>query len=186
MLNTHEQNILLQTARKSIEHGLSNNERLVLELDAHPESLQEKRASFVTLKIAGQLRGCIGQTTPLYPLVTSVCENAYSSAFCDPRFSPLTDREFRNIHLSISVLTPIRPLQFSSDLELIGQLESGTTGLIIEKGHHRATFLPAVWESLPDAREFLQQLKIKAGLNADEIPEKAWHYQSFTIEEGES
>ena len=183
MLNRPEQNILLETARKSIDHGLSKNERLVLDVAAHPESLQIKRASFVTLKIAGQLRGCIGQTTPLYPLVTSVCENAYSSAFCDPRFKPLTDEEFRNIHLSISVLTPVRPLEFTSEPELIEKLESGIDGLIIEKGHQRATFLPAVWESLPDAREFLQHLKHKAGLAKDEMPEKAWHYQSYTIEE---
>ena len=156
---------------------------MVLDSSEQPVSLQEKRASFVTIKIAGQLRGCIGQTTPLYPLITSVSENAYSSAFCDPRFTPLTAEEFTTIHLSISILTPACPLHFSSDLELIEQLESGVDGLIIEKGNQRATFLPAVWESLPDAEIFLQQLKFKAGINIDTTPDKAWYYQSFTIEE---
>ena len=128
MLNRDEQNILLDTARKSIDHGLSKNEKLVLDSSEHPVSLQEKRASFVTIKIVGQLRGCIGQTTPLYPLITGVSENAYSSAFCDPRFTPLTAEEFTNIQLSISILTPMRPLHFSSDLDLIEQLESGVAG----------------------------------------------------------
>ena len=109
------------------------------------------RATFVTLKISEKLRGCIGTIEAKYPLARSTAEYAYAAAFRDPRFKPLTEDEYDKITLSISILTPAEPIEFDSDAQLLQQLNPDVDGLIIESGQRSATFLPAVWESLPDA-----------------------------------
>ena len=119
----------------------------------------------MTLKYAGSLRGCIGTLQAIRPLVADVNENAYAAAFRDPRFTPLSHRELSELHISISILSSPEPIRFFSEQDLIGQLRVGIDGLILEEEHHRGTFLPAVWETLPDPRAFLAQLKIKAGLH---------------------
>jgi uncharacterized protein len=113
-----------------------------------------------------------------YPLASVTAMHAYNAAFRDPRFPGLTHTEFLRTDISISVLTEKTPLHFESEQSLLDNLQAGTDGLIIAKGPRKATFLPAVWESLPDPEQFLRQLKLKAGIAAHETPDRAWTYGS--------
>ena len=169
---------LLSVARQSIETGFKTRQPLSPDLMDFPEVLRQPAATFVTLKINSSLRGCIGTTQAIQPLVISVADSAYKAAFQDPRFKPLTEAEFRRVDLSISVLTPPVEIQFSSESDLVRQLLPGIDGLIIESGPRRATFLPEVWDSIPAAGDFLQHLKLKAGMDTTETPKKAWRYHS--------
>lgn len=166
-----EEHILLRNiAKEAVTYGLQNGlqgEHLPVDTGHFPQPLRELGASFVTLKISGELRGCIGSLEAHQPLVDNVAHNAYAAAFSDPRFPPLTEREFSQLEFHISVLTPSEPVTFGSEEDLLSQIRPGIDGLVLEEGRHRGTFLPAVWESLPSARQFLQQLKLKAGLPAD-------------------
>lgn len=160
---------LLGQARESILHGLAHGCPPRVDVGSYPEPLARPGASFVTLKRDGCLRGCIGSLEPRRPLVNDVSENAFAAAFRDPRFPPLAVTEFGDLGIQISVLGEPEPLDFADEEGLLAQLECGRHGLIIEEGGRRATFLPSVWESLPDPQRFLSQLKRKAGL-----PEGYW------------
>ena len=158
---------LLEVARDSIRHGLRHGQALEVDLADYPETLRPPRATFVTLEIGDQLRGCIGALAARQPLVQDVAAHAFAAAFEDPRFPELREDEFPKLDIHISVLSPPESLQFSSEDGLLAQLRPGVDGLIIQFRHHRATFLPAVWEQLPDPYVFLAQLKQKAGLPLD-------------------
>lgn len=157
--------LLLRVARASINHGLEHQRPLAVDPADFPAPLQQPRASFVTLTLDGMLRGCIGSLEAQRPLVADVACNAYAAAFQDPRFPPLTGPERDNIRIQISVLGKPVPMTFYSESDLVRQLRPRKDGLIIEDGVRRGTFLPSVWESLPEPREFLCQLKLKAGLS---------------------
>jgi AmmeMemoRadiSam system protein A len=129
--------------------------------------LQALRATFVTLHENGQLRGCIGTLEAHRTLVEDVAENAFSAAFRDPRFAPVSAVERDQLDLDISVLSPATPMQFDSEQDLLSQIRPGIDGLVLEDGPYRGTFLPAVWEQLPEPLDYLHQLKRKAGLSAD-------------------
>lgn len=162
-----ERGILLEVARRSIQSGLDLGSRLNIRIEDYPENLHEKRACFVTLNKCGALRGCIGHLEAVQPLVTDVVENAHAAAFRDPRFPPLQSSELEALDIHISVLTPASPLPFTSEKDLLDNLRPGIDGLILQSGSRRGTFLPSVWESLPEPREFLRHLKLKAGMTAD-------------------
>jgi len=136
---------------------------------AHP-ALGAPGASFVTLTQYGELRGCIGSLKAHRPLIYDVRENAQGAAFRDPRFAPLQASELDITRIEVSLLSPARRLGFESEADLLAQLRPGIDGLILSYGARRATFLPQVWESLPEPRDFLAQLKRKAGLPVD-----FWH-----------
>ena len=129
-------------------------------------TLHKTAATFVTLTQNGQLRGCIGTLEAWRPLITDVQENACSAAFRDPRFKPLQGDEFDKTHVEVSLLTPAEPLHFEDELDALAQLRPMIDGIIFTAGRHRSTFLPQVWEQLPDPATFLAQLKLKAGLPA--------------------
>ncbi|MCP4077842.1 MAG: AmmeMemoRadiSam system protein A [Gammaproteobacteria bacterium] len=167
MYNQQQRNQLLQLARDSISNGLRYSKPLPIKVQDFDNELQQQRACFVTLHKDNQLRGCIGSLEAQRPLVLDVCENAYSAAFRDPRFNPLQDEEFNQLTLSISVLTPSTAVEFESEQDLLEKIQPGIDGLILEEGYHRGTFLPSVWEQLPNPADFLQHLKIKAGLSAN-------------------
>ena len=173
---------LLATARNSIRYGLQHNTSLRVTVEEYPEPLRDIRATFVTLHNSSGLRGCIGTTTAVAPLIVSISENAYAAAFRDPRFRPLTEQEFVSVHISLSILTPSEQMAFTSETELLGQLRPGIDGLIIERHTRKATFLPSVWSSLKKPEDFLYQLKLKAGMFPDQAPVRAWKYQTETIE----
>jgi AmmeMemoRadiSam system protein A len=158
---------LLEIARKSILYGLETGSAPLLDAFSFPDELQAQRASFVTLHLAGELRGCIGHLEAFQALVVDVSDNAFAAAFRDPRFPPLSQQEYEPLQVHISVLTPPEPLAFESEADLLSRIRPGIDGLILEDGPFRGTFLPSVWESLPQPDEFLRQLKRKAGLPAD-------------------
>lgn len=166
-LTPQQQRQLLQVARESIRHGLDNGRSMSVDVQRYAEPLRQLAATFVTLQKSGGLRGCIGALQPYQPLVSDVAEHAYAAAFSDPRFPPLCSEELDGIVISISVLGPPQAVEFADEEQLIAQLKPAVDGLILEEGRNRGTFLPSVWETLPQPRQFLQQLKRKAGLPAD-------------------
>lgn len=159
---------LLSLAEYAIRHGLDQGKPPAVEPSDYPPELVEPRASFVTLTERGQLRGCIGSLEATRPLVADVAHNAYAAAFEDPRFPPVTREEVVQLDLKVEVLTPAEPLPFTDEEDLIERLHPGEDGLVLlGPGGRRSTFLPTVWETLPDPRQFLAHLKQKAGLPAD-------------------
>jgi AmmeMemoRadiSam system protein B/AmmeMemoRadiSam system protein A len=133
----------------------------------HAPFLGEPGASFVTLKIERELRGCIGSLHAHRPLGEDVRANAQAAAFDDPRFPPLAIHEFESIEVEVSLLSPATPIVVRSEAELHAQLRPGIDGVTLQWGHRRGTFLPQVWETLPTPREFIAHLKRKAGLPPD-------------------
>ncbi|HEY9034912.1 MAG TPA: AmmeMemoRadiSam system protein A [Pseudomonadales bacterium] len=143
-------------------------------------ALQQPGACFVTLSKNGQLRGCIGSLQAHRPLIDDVAHNAIAAALHDPRFAPLGADELADVHIEISVLTEPQPLQFASEHELLAQITPFRDGLVLQDGHHRGTFLPLVWQQLPDKKTFLRQLKNKAGLPADYWSDTLQVYRYYT------
>ena len=170
--------ILIQQATNSIQYGLKHGHAGKIDHQQFPEPLQQIRSCFVTLKINGELRGCIGMLEATRPLITDVHHNAYAAAFSDPRFPALQEKELPLIEIHISILGTPEPMSFESEEDLITQIKPNVDGLILEAEGRRGTFLPSVWESLPDTRSFLTHLKMKAGLPgnywSDQV--KMWKY----------
>ncbi len=167
-LNSEEKKYLLSLARRSIKKFLDTGSRIDVDpSDVPSERLSEDGACFVTLHIGADLRGCIGSLEAHRPLVMDVADNAVAAAFGDPRFYPLTTEEFGKVKISISVLTKPECLPVKDSDDLLKKLKPGKHGLIMEKGTARATFLPAVWEQLPEKEEFLNHLSLKACLARD-------------------
>ena len=158
---------MLETAAASIQHGLAYDEPLAVESKACAPALREKGATFVTLRLGGELQGCIGTLQAVRPLIADVAHNAYAAAFQDPRGGVLTDADLPRLEISISILSASEPLRFSSEEDLLSQIRPGVDGLILREGANRGTLLPSVWEALPDAKTFLRHLKLKAGLPGD-------------------
>ncbi|MDH3521738.1 MAG: AmmeMemoRadiSam system protein A [Myxococcales bacterium] len=155
---------LLYVARASVAHGLENGTPLRVDPADYPEVLRERRASFVTLRRHGALRGCTGRLAPEHPLTLDVALNAFQSAFGDPRFESLRREEFADLELHISILSPLEPLAAASEAALLEQLRPGVDGLLLREGTAVATFLPDVWDALASPGEFLHELRRKAGL----------------------
>ncbi len=176
---------LLKVARRSIVHGLETGRPLAVEPLDYDPALRERRAAFVTLTQAGQLRGCIGHLQAIQPLVVDVAENAHAAAFNDPRFNPLTAAELDLTHIEISVLTEPEPMSVGGEEELLASLEPLVDGLILEDGAYRATFLPSVWEQLPRPRDFVMALKRKAGMPPDYWSDsmRVSRYRTISFEE---
>jgi AmmeMemoRadiSam system protein A len=129
--------------------------------------LHKPGATFVTLTQRGELRGCIGSLEAWRPLLTDVQENACAAAFRDPRFDPLRETELSRTRVEVSLLTPAELMTFRDEADALAQLRPAIDGVIFTAGHHRSTFLPQVWEQLPEPAEFMAHLKRKAGLASD-------------------
>jgi len=183
MLETSERARLLELARRSIAHGSAGRYPEPLPQDAWPPALLERRATFATLTLEGELRGCCGTIEPQRALVEDVWQHAWASAYADPRFLPVSAAEVGSLEIAISVLTPLEPIAARSEAELIAALEPGVDGLVLHCDTARATFLPAVWESLPDPGEFVAHLKAKAGWSAASWPRamQAFRYRTETF-----
>lgn len=187
-LTAAHRRMLLELARDSIREGLTNGHALTVTVADWPEPLQAEGASFASLhRVDGSLRGCIGTLQARQPLVVDVAEHAWAAAFRDPRFPPLAPEEFEAITVELSVLSTTEPLPVSSEAELLTTVQPGKDGLILEDGPHRGTFLPAVWESLPDPEDFVRELKRKAGLPVDHwsptLVVKRYRTESFSERE---
>ncbi len=140
-------------------------------------ALLSSAATFVTLKISGNLRGCIGNLQPVGALWQGIRDNVINAAFHDHRFSALRPEELDRVHLDISILSPPKTLDYSGPEALLRQLRPGIDGVIVSEGRRSATFLPQVWLQLPDPQEFLCHLCRKAGL-----PEWAWRDKKLQIQ----
>jgi hypothetical protein len=175
MISEQQGQMLLKMARISIAEklGLPVDKS---QIDLNQSFLEIKQGLFVTLHKNGALRGCIGVIEAVEPLKTGVAETARLAAFKDSRFAPLARDEFDQVDLEISLLSPPEKFEYSKAKELIQRLVPFKDGVIIKKGSSQATFLPQVWEQLPDTASFLSQLCIKAGLDADE-----WTKGSLTV-----
>jgi AmmeMemoRadiSam system protein A len=166
-MTQQEKQILLDLAKRSIWHGLQTGKPLKVDIADFPPALQEARATFVTLHKNHELRGCIGVLQAVRPLAEDIAENAFAAAFRDYRFPPLAADEFEQLVIHLSILTQPEPIAFDSEEDLLVQLRLGVDGLIIEENGRRGTFLPTVWETLPNPKQFLRHLKQKAGLPPD-------------------
>lgn len=180
-LTDSEKQKLLQLARQALEYGVTGRTLPVLDQNSLTPNLIEQGSSFVTLTINNELRGCIGALEAHQPLVEDVREHAIAAAQQDPRFPPVQPSELDSIHLEISHLTTPQPLEYSSAEDLIKKLKPHVDGVILKNGHRRATFLPQVWEKLPDPEQFLEHLCQKMGMDASawrHIPMDVWVYQA--------
>lgn len=170
-LGPEERRELVSLARRAVEERVRNGGTVVpsaAQLQRWPR-LAEPGASFVTLKISGSLRGCIGSLAPVSPLAHDVAENAVRAAVSDARFLPVTAEELERIDLSISVLEAPRPLVGVAPSDLPRRLGETRPGLVLKYAGRRSTFLPSVWEELPQPEQFLSHLCQKQG-----SPETCW------------
>jgi len=178
---------LLAAARAGVEHAVRTGGVLVVDpSDAAPE-LQTPAATFVSLHRGDELLGCIGSLAAARPLIVDVVENAASAVLRDPRCPVLRPIDVPDVRIDISLLTPSEPMQVASEADLISQLRPGIDGVTLEDRGRRGTFLPVVWQSVPDPEDFVYELKRKAGL-----PEHGWsptmrvsRYRTITIADGE-
>jgi AmmeMemoRadiSam system protein A len=155
--------VLLPIARAAIARELGR-------ADTAPEDgdwLRKPGATFITLMQGDDLRGCIGSLRATRPLVDDVKANAVAAAFRDPRFKPLTREELDRTSVELSLLSELEPIAFRDEQDALAQLKPGIDGLVFQYGHHQSTYLPQVWEDLPQPSEFLAHLKYKAGLPPD-------------------
>lgn len=176
-LSAGHRSLLLKLARESIRSYLEGKPAPRFSI---PESLAVKQGAFVTLKIDGGLRGCIGHILPIEPLFKSVIDNAVNAAFHDPRFPPLSKDELKQVNIEVSVLSVPKSLPFKSPDDLLKKLRPKIDGVILKKGHAASTFLPQVWEDLPDKTDFLEHLSRKACL-----PKDAWKESEFQVYQAE-
>ena len=163
-MRTEGGRILLPVARAAIARELGHDHPL---RDPAADWLREPGASFITLKLDGRLRGCIGTLRAHRALLDDVRANAVAAAFRDPRFKPLSVDEFAATELELSLLSALEPVVFSDERHALAQLRAGVDGVVFEYGHHSSTFLPQVWDDLNDPAEFMSHLKYKAGLPPD-------------------
>jgi len=176
-LSGEEQKLLLETARNAIWKELNKEEKLPLVIDEYSPILQEKGACFITLKKKGVLRGCVGSIEVVQPLIRDVRDRAVAAAFQDYRFPPLTLPEFDEIRIEISRLTQPCILNYEDAEDLINKLRPQIDGVILRYQTRRATFLPQVWEQLPNPELFLNRLCIKMGLD-----QTAWRSVKLQVE----
>ena len=167
-LTEEEGTYLLSVARNTIDQKLLLQETGVESDSFDSNRFLEKRGTFVTLTIDDCLRGCIGNIIPQESLIDGVKANAINAAFRDPRFKPLSEREWEKVKIEVSILTDPKPLDYSDKADLLQKLRPDTDGVILKKSHNQATFLPQVWEQLPGIEDFLTHLCLKAGLEGDE------------------
>jgi len=163
-MNSEQGKVLLVIARAVISKHLGI--RADIPKTADYPWLNEPAATFVTLKKSGELRGCIGSLKAHQSLMNDLQDNAVSAAFRDPRFPPLSADELPDVNIEVSLLTEPEPVTFDDESDALAKLEPNVDGVIFECGGYRSTFLPQVWEQLPEPGLFMAHLKQKAGLPA--------------------
>lgn len=182
-LDRSERQILLKIARQAITEAVKRENRTGFDLKSLPKRLQERGATFVTLTRRGNLRGCIGTLEPYLPLAEDVREHAVAAALEDYRFPPVQAVELDEINIEISRLTSPQPLIYEGPVDLLDKLRPGVDGVILIDGFQRATFLPQVWEKLPEKTTFLEHLCQKMGAQADLWRRKKLQVLIYQVEE---
>ncbi len=182
-LTKDEQVVLLKLARASIQAAVNHRDLPPINLSAATSSLSSHGASFVTLTQNGALRGCIGTLEAYQPLIADVQEHAVAAALHDYRFHPVTDPELPAIRIEISRLSAPVFYEYADPAELIQGLRPHIDGVVLEHGTRRATFLPQVWEQLPQVEEFLSHLCLKMGATSNLWKEKHLNVYRYQVEE---
>jgi uncharacterized protein len=182
-LSQEERSILLRLARQALESGVRRQPLERLDLDALPERLREPGASFVTLTERDILRGCVGALEAYQPLAEDVREHAIAAALEDYRFPPVRAEDIPWIKIEVSRLTAPVALEVDEPEDLPKLLRPGVDGVVLRDGMRRATFLPQVWEKLPDPREFLGHLCNKMGVDANYWRYHKLHVEIYQVEE---
>lgn len=172
-------NFVLSFCKQSIIAGLEKK-KLTLE-EPVPEVFNELGAAFVTLQKNGRLRGCIGSIVAHQPLITDLAQHAYDAAFNDHRFRPLEREELSEISISVSLLSAPSKMNFKDESDLLAQIVPFKDGIIIKDKRYQAVYLPSVWEQLPNKKDFLTSLKIKAGLSPDYFSETFEAFKFSTV-----
>jgi AmmeMemoRadiSam system protein A len=175
-LTLEEKQTLLRLARQALELGVRSEKLPPLDMDSITPRLRADGASFVTLTARGNLRGCIGALEAYQPLAEDVREHAVAAALDDYRFPPVQVGELNGIQIEVSRLTAPVPLEYASPEELPAKLRPGVDGVILRDGSRRATFLPQVWEKLPEAENFLDNLCHKMGAAPN-----LWRYKHLEV-----
>ena len=187
ILPQQDKQFLLKLAVDSIDYGLKNRQIMPFnKVTVLSKRLENEYGTFVTLNIDKKLRGCIGNILPEGPIWQSVIRNAYMAAFKDPRFPPLTRKEFFNLDVEISILSIPTKLEIKDRYELLDYLAKNKPGVIIEFGGLSATYLPQVWEQIPNPQEFLSYLCQKAGLDSDtwiNLPVNIYTYSVYAFKD---
>jgi AmmeMemoRadiSam system protein A len=184
-LTPEEKKTLLIMARNAMEAAVRRQPRPALNPAWMTPTLQADGASFVTLTVRGALRGCIGALEPYQPLVEDVGEHAAAAALEDYRFPPVGEAELKEIAVEVSRLTLPTVLDYATPEDLLARLRPGIDGVILRDGMRRATFLPQVWEKIPDKAEFLANLCYKMGVAADTWQRKHLEVLTYEVEEFE-
>jgi len=182
-VNQAEQEILLKIAREALEKSVQGEPLPQVKITALPPSLQEDGASFVTLTKSGRLRGCIGALQAYQPLAIDVQQHAVAAALQDFRFPNVKPSELSQINIEVSVLSPKAPLRYEDPQELVNQLRPNVDGVVLQDGLRKATFLPQVWEKVPDPELFLSQLCIKMGAPGDLWRKKPLQVYTYQVQE---
>lgn len=169
---------VLDLCRKSIKYKNIDMKTL-----AYPQVFSEYGAVFVTLEKNGNLRGCIGSILPQRKLIDDIILNAQNSAYHDSRFSPVTKDEVDDLSIAVSLLTVPKPMKFKDEKDLLNQIRPNIDGIIIRDCGKQAVYLPSVWELIPDKKEFLNSLKVKAGLKPDHFSKtfEAYRFEASYI-----
>ena len=174
---------LLSLARKTIENCVHGDSAPPLEISALSSQLREQGACFVTLTYRGYLRGCVGALEAYQSLAEDVREHAIAAAFQDYRFPPVQANEIKDIEIEVSYLTRPEILNYEDSADLLKKLRPNVDGVVLRDGGRRATFLPQVWEKIPDPEEFLEQLCMKMGCPADFWRRKKLDVLTYQVEE---
>lgn len=182
-LTADEKQTLLQLAREALESAVRGHKLPPLDQTQLTPVLRAEGAAFVTLTVRGQLRGCIGSLQPYQPLVEDVREHAVAAGLQDYRFPPVRPTELAQIRIEVSRLTLPQPLAYTDANDLLAKLRPGTDGVILRDGSRRATFLPQVWEQIPEKTEFLGHLCAKMGAAANLWRQKPLEIEIYQVEE---
>ena len=182
-LTDTDRSFLLALARQSIENYANGASLPSIDLYALSPLLREQGACFVTLTYQGYLRGCVGALDPYQSLADDVREHAVAAAFQDYRFPPVQANEIMDIEIEISYLSRPKILNYVNPAELPEILRPNIDGVVVRDGMRRATFLPQVWEKIPDPEEFLEQLCMKMGASADLWRRKKLDVLTYQVEE---
>jgi AmmeMemoRadiSam system protein A len=181
-LSAQDQAKLLALAYDAIATAVNDSPPPSIKLESLSTALREMRASFVTLSLGGNLRGCIGTVEKCYPLAHDVMLRAAAAATRDPRFPPIRTDELDKIQIEVSILSDPLPLHYEDPTSLTSFLENEPVGVILHYGNKRATFLPQVWERVTSAEQFLSLLCRKAKLPDDFWKSGQLDFETYTIE----
>jgi AmmeMemoRadiSam system protein A len=180
-LTLDEQSLLLKISRQTLEAAVRRESLPELELNSLSPNLLTYGSVFITLTLDGELRGCIGAIEPYQSLVMDVMEHTIAAAFQDYRFPPVSPNELSKIQIEISRLTPPQRIEYDKPADLLQLVHPGI-GLIVKDGLRRATFLPQVWQKIPEPADFLSHLCLKMGSPPDIWLQKPLEVFTYQVE----